>query len=382
MTTLMQASRQWASRPADERYASLLDMQSTMTRRRERSRATVESTRALTVLPDESDPQHRGLYLGIERGPLAGQLLAPTHQAFGQICSLAATPSPASYFRESRVPADIIADALNYNLRFTREVEDIGVLATLGDEDNSLGVPAGSELRAATGPAYGRIWDADIVDALVERFGDGVSGHWRVPGEFGNRITVTKENTTLFASDRDMFVFLADEDRRIEVPDRRNGSGGSMARGFFVWNSETGDKTLGLGFFLFDYVCANRIVWGADQYTEVRIRHTKGAPDRWLEEVAPVLKEYDEGSAQPVMQAIEAAREKRVQDDLDAFLAKRFGQRMVEPIKAIHLVEEERPIETLWDVTVAATAHARSIPNNDKRLEIERAAGELLKLAA
>ena len=123
-------------------------------------------------------------------------------------------------------------------------------------------------------------------------------------------------------------------------------------------------------------------MWGADQYTEVRIRHTKGAPDRWLEEVAPVLKEYDEGSAQPVMQAIEAAREKRVQDDLDAFLAKRFGARMVEPIKAIHQVEEERPIETLWDVTVAATAHARSIPNNDKRLEIERAAGELLKLAA
>jgi hypothetical protein len=25
-----------------------------------------------------------------------------------------------------------------------------------------------------------------------------------------------------------------------------------MARGFFVWNSEVGDKTLGLGFFLFD----------------------------------------------------------------------------------------------------------------------------------
>jgi hypothetical protein len=31
MTTLMQASRQWATRPADERYASLLDMQNTMT---------------------------------------------------------------------------------------------------------------------------------------------------------------------------------------------------------------------------------------------------------------------------------------------------------------------------------------------------------------
>src|SRR5580692_8993332 len=247
MTTLMQASRQWATRPADERYASLLDMQSYMTRRRDRSRATVESTRALTVLPDQSDPGHRGLFLGVERGPLAGQQLAPTHQAFGQICSLAATPSPASYFRESRLPAELIADALNFNLRFTRDVEDVGVLATLGDEDNGLGVPAGSELRAATGPAYGRIWDADIVDALVERFGDGVSGHWRVPGEFGNRITVTKENTTLFASDRDTFVFLADEDRRIEVPDRRNGSGGSMARGSLCGTRRSATRRSALG---------------------------------------------------------------------------------------------------------------------------------------
>ena len=55
---------------------------------------------------------------------------------------------------------------------------------------------------------------------------------------------------------------------------------------------------------------------------------------------------------------------------------------MVAPIKAIHGAEEGRPVETLWDVTVAATAHARSIKNADARLEIERAAGELLKLAA
>jgi hypothetical protein len=37
-------------------------------------------------------------------------------------------------------------------------------------------------LRPATGPRYGRIWDAHVVDALVERFGDGISGYWRVPG--------------------------------------------------------------------------------------------------------------------------------------------------------------------------------------------------------
>jgi hypothetical protein len=32
-------------------------------------------------------------------------------------------------------------------------------------------------------------------------------------------------------------------------------------------------------------------------------------------------------------------------------------------------------------VTVAATAHARSIPNTDKRLDIEREAGQLLQAA-
>jgi hypothetical protein len=45
--------------------------------------------------------------------------------------------------------------------------------------------------------------------ALVKAFGDGVSGDgFRVPGEFGREVKVTKANTTLFAGDRDMFVFL------------------------------------------------------------------------------------------------------------------------------------------------------------------------------
>ena len=132
-----------------------------------------------------------------------------------------------------------------------------------------------------------------------------------------------------------MFVFLADEENRIELPGRRAGRSGSFARGFFVWNSEVGKTTLGAGFFLFDYVCCNRIIWGADQYTEVRIRHTKGAPDRWLEEVTPVLREYSQASAKPVVQAIEDARNKHVEANLDQFLANRFGKRMVAPIKAL-----------------------------------------------
>jgi hypothetical protein len=73
-----------------------------------------------------------------------------------------------------------------------------------------LGVPHEvSELRAVNGPNYGRVWDADIVDLLVDRFGDGINVQWRVPGEFGQRVTVTKKNTTLYASDRDSYLSRA-----------------------------------------------------------------------------------------------------------------------------------------------------------------------------
>ena len=364
MTNLMQAHRQWATRPHDQRFASLTELAEFVRQQQLRSRSTVVSSRQLRAVPDESDPRG-GLMIEGPVGPAE-----PTHWSFGQLASLIG--GPANYLRD--LPAPIVADCLNYGLRFARDIEEVGLLLTEKGNDTS-------ELRAATGPRYGRVWNAEVADALVQRFGNGVTGDWRVPGEFGKEVVVTRDNTTLFASDRDLFVFLADERNRIEVPNRRAGQSGSFARGFFVWNSEVGATTLGAGFFLFDYVCCNRIVWGARDYNEVRIRHTSGAPDRWLEEVEPVLVEYANGSAKPVLETIEAAQQKRL-DDVDRFLNERFGKKLVADIKAIHEFEEQRPIETLWDATTAITAYARNVPHTDRRIELEREAGKVMQLAA
>src|SRR5437016_13225638 len=188
MTTLMQASRQWASRPADERFVSLVEMGAKMRDLRDRSRQTVESTRKIELFPDETDSNHRGLYLGMDAGPLAGAAMAPTHWSFGQLCSLASPgSSPASYFRDSGLPAPMIADDLNFNLRFSRKVDEVGLMAVFG-EDTAVGTPGGA-LRAATGPNYGRVWNVEVVD-------DGISGDWRVPGEFGKKVVVDRQNTT------------------------------------------------------------------------------------------------------------------------------------------------------------------------------------------
>lgn len=365
MTTLMHASRQWASRPADERFLSLHELGAKVGFERSRSAQKVVSSRQIEVRPAQEDGVR-----GIEIVGPSGNAATPSHWSFGQLATLAG--APAGYLR--KLPAPIAADALNYGLKFDRDVEDVGLLLTRQD--------SGVDLRAATGPRYGRIWNSDIVDALVNRFGDGRTGDFRIPGEFGKQVPITKDNTTIYGSDRDMFVFLADEEHRVEMKDRRNGQSGSLARGFFVWNSEVGSQSIGAAFFLFDYVCCNRIVWGAEGFSEIRLRHTTSAPDRWLEEITPVLVSYANAAAGPVEQVIAQAQQKRFDDDLDAFLKSRFSGTQATAIKAAHEREEDRPIETLWDVVTGVTAYAKTIEYQDDRVAIERMAGKVLQLAA
>src|SRR5580704_18193294 len=112
MTTLMQAHRQWMSRAPDERFTSLIDMQAFKRRLRDNSRSHVLSSRKVNLLPVEDDPRALQVLGG------AFPAAAPTHWSFGQLCSLASPGnSPASYFRETNMPAPMIADCLNYNLR-------------------------------------------------------------------------------------------------------------------------------------------------------------------------------------------------------------------------------------------------------------------------
>ncbi len=219
--------------------------------------------------------------------------------------------------------------------------------------------------------------------ALRDRFGDGVTGQFTVPGEFGEAVEVTKANTTLFAGEREMFVFLADEHNRIEVANRRNGQAGEMVRGFFVWNSEVGSRTLGIATFLFDYVCCNRIVWGAEGYQEITVRHTISAPDRFVEEVAPAIEAYANKSTASITAAIDAARAARLEPDkVEEFLRTRFTKGQATGIMAAHLAEEDRPIETLWDVAVGATAYAKGIKWQDDRVDVERVAGKIMASAS
>jgi hypothetical protein len=368
MSTLTQANKQWANRPAEERFLSLPEMHSKAVADRAISRALVTSSRKLRAVPAADN---RGLVIE----GAAGVQYAPTHWAFGQAAAL--TGAPAAYLRE--LPAPLAADCLNFGFQCAR-AEDVGVLLKR-DDDAGAGELAGS-IAAMTGPKYGRIWNNDVLAALIDRFGDGRSGDFRIPGEFGREVEITRDNTTLFAGDRDMFVFLADEVNRIELPGRRDGQAGELARGFFVSNSQVGAGALRVKTFLFDYVCSNRIVWGAHELDEIAIRHTASAPDRFIDEVTPALVEYSRAASSETVGKLRGAQAQRIGDEerVNKFLAQRFGPRVAERVKAAHMAEENRPIETLWDAVTGATAYAKSIQYTADRVDFETKAGEILDL--
>ena len=94
---------------------------------------------------------------------------APTHWSFGQLASLVGAPS--TYLRQ--LPAPLAAINLQYGLTAHRAEQ----VKTLEIEDGRV------ELRAVTGPDYGRIYDHELVEAVRRIAGNGTGDtRWKVPG--------------------------------------------------------------------------------------------------------------------------------------------------------------------------------------------------------
>jgi hypothetical protein len=151
-----------------------------------------------------------------------------------------------------------------------------------------------------TGPDYGRIWDHELVAAVMRVAGEGTGDtRWKVPGlldwatmTHNPFVEVTKDTTTLYASDRDVFLFLVDDAHPIEAGRLPNGDPDLYFRGFYCWNSEVGSKTLGIASFYLRAVCMNRNIWGAEGFEEISIRHSKFAGHRFAHQAAPVLARF------------------------------------------------------------------------------------------
>ena len=364
-------SSEWFSRQADERYLSLSELHAAVRGRAERSRTRTVESAAVRVVANRDDGERLMLVLPGEDAPLA-----PTHWSFGQLATMVGAPS--GYLRQ--LPASIAAINLQYGLTSNRAE----LIKTLEVRDGC------AELRAATSPDYGRIFDQELVAAVQRIAGNGTGDtRWKVPGVldwstgiYNPRVDITNATTTLCASDRDVFLFLVDDLNPIEAGRLADGSPDLYFRGFYCWNSEVGAKTLGIASFYLRAVCQNRNLWGVDDFQEIIIRHSKYAASRFAHEVAPALTRFADSSPMPFVNGIKSARERivdRNDDERTVLLRNRgFGKSETAKIIETVLAEEGRKPESVFDFVQGITAVARDKPHQDARLDLEARAKKLL----
>lgn len=141
-------SSEWFSRPADERFLSLSELLASVRGRAERSRTRTVESAAIRVEATRDNTDRLALILPGSETPVA-----PTHWSFSQLAALVG--APAAYLRQ--LPAPLAGINLQYGLTAHRAEQ----VKTLEVNDGRV------ELRAITGPDYGRYLNSQAVSPAV-----------------------------------------------------------------------------------------------------------------------------------------------------------------------------------------------------------------------
>lgn len=385
-SNLYQASRQWASRPADERFFSLEEMfQVTRGQYESSCEAKGVQLRALAVHPTGDDDL-------VVSGP-SGATAKFTDHSFRQLCSTVS--APARYL--AKLPAELAARCMNEGLNRLD-----------GDMTSNLFFHQNGSLvfRGMNSDVYQRVWNFEVAEfCLALREMDPA---WRVPparpaGIIGERTRVATEADVLndpqfslsvqvgdliapaglYASSHDVFVFMVNIERTL-----RSG-GETLSRGFFISGSEVaGVTTHKVTTFLYDHVCGNHIVWGAQDVYEVAFRHVGRTLRAKVAEAYSRMRAISEGSAQADEARLQAARDFRLADDKDGVIDLVFERGIFtrrDAEAAFTLAEEYSDIHgdpcSAWGFASGATRLSQQTQFTDRRHELDRAAGRVLSIA-
>lgn len=254
-------NKQWATRPDQERFWNVDELKTARKALRAESFARVTPWAHLEVVP-----QGDGL-------AVVGETKTPasiTHWGFSALSSYAS--APADYLRT--LSADTAAKAINESLRSNRPQGSANVLIRANGT---------TELRAIASERYARVWDDDFLTFAEALTAQGWMNPpaWAVNGvrakacessdtfdgslvKVGDKISPSG----VYASDRDVFVFLVDPSRSIQTP-----GGRTQWRGIVLQNSEVRAGACKASGFLFDTVCGNHNLFGYSEVFEMNFRH-------------------------------------------------------------------------------------------------------------
>ena len=294
---LFHANKQWATRPADERFPSI--------------QALYDATKAYSLSAKENKVPVSAIRTEAINGDVqlvgrAGNPATLTHWSFGQLAQR--INAPASYLRD--LPATLACQNINHGLaKYSDKADSANLLF------HSNG---GLLLRAFTSDSYERIWNHEVAERLLSLESQG----W-TPALPDIRKSLG-DFPALYASDHDMFAFVRNNTAIIREPGNPDG----LQRGVIVQNSEVGASALKLTRFLYREMCGNHIIWGASQVMEIKVRHVGNARNKWYGYEAE-LRRYLNQSAANDEQSIASAKTVRIGETKEQVLDKLFGMKSV-----------------------------------------------------
>lgn len=381
MTHLLEASKQWASRPDDQRFWTIQEMHGACKQYAED--AAVASVRYGDIEAAEADGDL--VLLGKQ------DVARFTNWSFGQLSSRVG--APAGYLRQ--LPATLAADNINHGLQ------------RIADDEAKLLMHRNGSLvcRAFTSDEYSRIWNYEVLERLLRVEADG----WRVPpgrpangNTAGNGCRLATADDVLnqpasaigikvgdpiaaaglYASDHDMFAFLVNDTVRID-----DGSEGGLGRGVFVSNSEVGASALKVTRFLYRYVCGNHIVWDASDVSEIKIVHRGKADETFRGKLSVELTKYANESGDKEVSLIQATKRMLIGSTKDEVLDALFTQRRLLPRKTLEMAYESAETQatdfspnSVWGMVQGITRIAQDEVYAENRVALDRVAGKLMSI--
>jgi hypothetical protein len=383
MSNLYEASQQWATRPADERYWTVADAYKAALDYRAAAAESNVDTQDLRIYAENGEIRVNG----------KAKSARFSHYGFGQFARLAG--APASYLRT--LPSTLAADCLVAGLANT-ERSSVRLLLHKQPGDDLL-------IRAATSEGYSRIWNSEVLEhcARAEQAGWRVPPAWGQAGEEGSRIataefiagyqgrTLVKAGDSIVASgvylsDADCFALLIDPSHRVD-----DGSEGGLSRGFIASNSEVGAAKFRLTTFLYRHVCGNHIIWNASDVTELAIIHKGSANKRFGSELRASLTRYANSAGSQDEAKILTCKKFTFGATRES-VVKTLFDRGILPRQTLALAYDAAVVQhettggtggpnSAWGYAQGITSLSQSQRHFDDRVVLDRAAGKVLDLA-
>lgn len=362
-------AREYASRPKDERYPSLVDLVAAAQKDRTTSVERTYNLKDLRAVPVADSVQLEG--------PKGRAKF--THWSFGQLARTIG--APAAYLRE--LPPQLAADCLNHGLKDSPVGTSANLLVRAPNGDPT------PTIRAATSDTYGRLWDADLYGSIVQQL-TNQDARWQLPP------TWTGESAGAYRGDRDSFLVLVNGGSIVTDPSLANraalrstnpnppaGPTDGMYRGILVRNSEVGAASVIIERILFRYICGNHMLWGAIADRQYRRRHVGTTVLRdTVREIARLAYDWGHASAARDTAIITALIEHEIANSKEAVIdeLRALGATKEQATEAYGICErsESASPRSFWGAAQGLTRLSQDSGYQDDRYSLDKIAASLL----